>query len=110
ITVRRASPISPKRSCNSRIRRSKSRASPIRWFSWPSSQAIRYCRPLMVTVTWDMASALLRREHRADALHDVVEPAGDLAVAGLQPARLCGGSVELGGEARAGGPPDVELG
>src|SRR5580704_14647127 len=55
ITVSLVSPISPNFVRSPSIRVSRSRASSMRWPSWPSSQAMRNCRPLMVTLTWDIA-------------------------------------------------------
>ena len=77
------------------MRSSSSLASRIRWPSWPSSQAMRNWRPLMVTFTCAMSlSVVLSRscdfEHRADVLHRGIEPARDLAVGGFEPARARG--------------------
>ena len=52
ITVSRASPISPNLPRRLSIRDSRLSASFSSRVSWPSSQAIRNCRPLMVTLTW----------------------------------------------------------
>src|SRR5262245_12542084 len=54
ITVRRASPISPNFPRNSVTRDSRASASLSSRTSCPSSQAMRYCRPLMVTLMWLM--------------------------------------------------------
>src|SRR6516164_3085821 len=54
ITVSRVSPISPNLLRSPLIRLSSSRARFIKWPSWPSSQAIRNWRPLLVTLTWNI--------------------------------------------------------
>src|SRR5712692_4063684 len=56
ITIRRASPISPNLPRSVPIRDSRLSASRNSCTSWPSSHAIRYCRPLMVTLLWFMKS------------------------------------------------------
>src|SRR4029079_18693916 len=63
ITVRRASPISPNLPRNDSTRASRLSANLSSRTSCPSSQAMRYCRPLMVTLMWWFMN-LLRHQVR----------------------------------------------
>src|ERR1700722_13494782 len=115
ITVSLVSPISPNFVRSPSIRVSRSRASSMRWPSWPSSQAIRNCRPLMVTLTWDIAApptqTLFNRcprlrsaaglQHAANGLDGLIDALRHLAIGGLERAGAGRGLVELAGEARA---------
>src|SRR5882724_5032162 len=56
ITISRMSPIAPKFFFSCSTRWSRSLASVVSWASCPSSQAMRYWRPLMVTLTCVMAA------------------------------------------------------
>src|SRR5262249_24268792 len=102
MTVRRVSPISPKRARSVAMRASRPSARWVRRASSPFSHAIRNWRPLMVTLTCDMApSALLCREHSADRIDGGIEPLGDLAIGAFQRPVARRGGVELCGETRA---------
>src|SRR5580692_5815413 len=112
ITVSLVSPISPNFVRKPSIRVSRSRASSMRWPSWPSSHAMRNCRPLMVTLTWDIASSRLSfaaAQHAADRFDGVVDALRNLAVGGLERARAGGGVIELAGQPRAIGAERVDL-
>src|SRR5439155_2689720 len=99
------------------MRRSSSTASRLRWPSWPSSQAKRNWRPLMLTVTCEAALAAMRRgcsaviglQHGSDGVDGDVEAARDLAVGGLERARARNRVVEIGGELGAIGSERVQL-
>src|ERR1700760_4455677 len=84
------------------MRSSSSRASCCRWASWPSSQAIRNWRPLMVTVTWGKWSSLAF-EHVPNIFHRGIQPPRHLAVGGLEAAHLGDLSVEISRETGAVG-------
>ena len=77
----------------------------LRWSSCPSSQAMRYWRPLMVTLTWSW----LRLDHRANGVDRDVEALRDLAVGRFQLARARRHGVEIGGEPRAVGSERMHL-
>src|SRR5262245_31548357 len=72
---------------------------------------MRYWRPLMVTFTCAIAvpSPSLPVEHRTHVVDRGVEPAGDVAVDGLEPARPRGLRVELGRELGAVGAKLMHL-
>src|SRR6185436_1092574 len=102
------------------MRWSRSWANFMRWPSWPSSQAMRNCRPLMVTVTCDMVcpfvrplasarSAVIRFQNVAHRLDRHVESPRYFAIGGLQHADARGRSVEVGGEARPVVPQRIKL-
>src|SRR5262245_19829679 len=118
MTRRRLSPISPKlpRSCSTW--RSSSLARRSRWLSCPSSQAIRYWRPLMETVTCAMTPFLVGESgrgstrklslslamclnDRADGIDGGVESMGDFPVRALERTHPRGLSIEIGGQPRA---------
>src|SRR3954471_23363933 len=97
------------------MRPSRSWASAMRRPSWPSSQAMRNWRPLMVTVTCDMAACSLRRspvvrfQDIADGLDRDVEATRDFAIGGFERAAARCGLIELGGETGAVGAERVQL-
>src|SRR5690606_20151330 len=99
ITVSRLSPISPTAllSCSTcRLNRS---ARPISRCCWPSSQAMRYFRPLISTLT--SGTALLRfRQHLADGFHRLHQPARHVMGAVVEPLGPRRRLVQLGGEPR----------
>src|SRR5580693_5488518 len=120
ITVSLVSPISPNFARKPSIRMSRSRASSMRWPSWPSSQAMRNCRPLMVTLTWDIrlpqlgspAAPRLRGsgargrlvpglEHAADGFDGLIDALRHFAIGGLERAGAGGGLVKLAGQTGA---------
>src|SRR5471032_1288025 len=76
---------------------------------------MRYCRPLIVTLTCAMASSsvpsrlLLRVDHRADIVDRRIKPAGDFAIGGFQLARTGGLGIQRGGEPRAVAAEGLEL-
>src|SRR5215469_15440801 len=116
ITVSRMSPISPKSARSRAMRASRSCASRAKWSSCPSSHAIRYCRLLMVTLTWPMERAcplrilaLVRLDDRADRRDRLVELLGDLPVGALESARAGHRGIELFGKPRAVGIEGVDL-
>src|ERR1700682_4732494 len=116
MTVSRLSPTSPNLPRNSPIRSSSSLASCMRWLSCPSSQAMRYCRPLMVTLTCDMGASVLAAalaimgiNHRPDTVHGEIEPARDLAGGGFQLPRMRRRGIEIGRHARAVDAERVQL-
>src|SRR5580704_14759782 len=112
ITVSRVSPISPNFVRKPSIRVSRSRASSMRWPSWPSSQAMRNCRPLMVTLTWDIrppptrftrrpaarGRSALGRQHAADGFDGLIDTLRHLAIGGLERAAAGCSMVKLAGE------------
>src|SRR4029077_18983465 len=114
ITVSRVSPISPNFLRKPSMRMSRSRASSMRWASWPSSQAMRNCRPLMVTLTWDIPPppthtrlSSRRRLHgrsaigpqrAADGFDGLIDALRHVAIGGLERAGAGGGLVELAGQ------------
>src|SRR6202023_3578055 len=114
--VSRMSPISPKSSRNRAMRRSRSRARPARCSSCPSSHAIRYCRPLMLTLTCPTrvpatkALSLGWLDDRTNARDRGIEPRRDLPVGRLQRAAPRRRDVELGGEPRPVRIEGVHLG
>src|SRR5580693_8136616 len=118
ITVSRVSPISPNLVRKPSIRVSRSRASSMRWPSWPSSQAMRNCRPLMVTLTWDIPLPPKRKlgstcrpgarprsaggpQHAADGFDRAIDALSHLAIGGLERAAARRGLIELAGQPRA---------
>jgi len=64
---------------------------------------MRYCRPLIVTLTCAMASSSfpsrlwLRVDHRLDIVDRRIKPAGDFAIGGFQLARMGGLGIQRGG-------------
>src|SRR5262249_36799488 len=127
MTRRRLSPISPKLSRSCSTWRSSSLARRSRWLSCPSSQAIRYWRPLMVTVTCAMTpflagesgpgstcklslSLAMCLNDPADRIDGGVEPMGDFPVRALERAHPRGLSIEIGGKPRAIRAECLELG
>src|SRR5665811_2520633 len=68
----------------------------------------RYWRPAIVAFTCAMVS-LVSVQYRLDAGDGRVQPLRDLAVAGLQPARARGFTVERGGKPGAVDAQRVEL-
>src|SRR3981081_311703 len=90
------------------MRASSSWASRSKCASCPSSHAIRYCRPWIVTLTWDIealmrlslahsspgsclrhsVSMILGLEHRANGFHSKIEAPGNLAVGRFESAGM----------------------
>src|SRR5262245_15400904 len=106
MTVSRVSPISPNSLCSFAIRWSRSLARRRRWASWPASHCMRNCRPLIVTITCDIAgpagslgcSAVMGLQHRADRVDGSVQPPRNFPVRVLKRALSRYRGIEIAGE------------
>src|SRR5262245_28608329 len=115
--VSRASPISPKLPRSLSMRWSRSCASLMRWPSWPSSHAMRNCRPLMVTVTCDMVCpfdavsglAVIGLQDIAHRFDRDVEPPRDFPVGGFERANAGGRRIEVRRQLGAVAPQRMDL-
>src|SRR5690606_26859024 len=97
MTVRRLSPISPTAPLSPSTWVLNRSARPIRCPCWPSSQAMRYLRPLISTLT-SGTSALRLLQNGADILHRLDQPARHFMRAIIEPLGAGRGLVEFGGE------------
>src|SRR5690606_39319587 len=99
MTVNLVSPISPTAPFISSTWPLSRSASPIRCRCWPSSQAMRYLRPLISTLT--SGTVLLRfGQYGAHGFHRLDQPARHVMRAVVEPLGPRCGLVELGGQTR----------